>query len=180
MYESYINKIEDVGKLRNLKPKTITLYQKNVSRFLNYIQKNPEELTCEDARNYLLHLQGKGDKASTLNNNNTVTYYVKDYREEGKWKEYTISGIEFIRRFLMHVPPKRFVRIRHYGLLCTRSKTKHITLCRNLLGCKQYLSKLKDMEAPQILETLYGINVTVCKCCGGHLGKPQQRIPLRI
>ena len=49
MYESYINKIEDVGKLRNLKPKTITLYQKNVSRFLNYIKKNPEELTCEDA-----------------------------------------------------------------------------------------------------------------------------------
>lgn len=42
MYESYINKIEDVGKLRNLKPKTITLYQKNVSRFLNYIQKIPK------------------------------------------------------------------------------------------------------------------------------------------
>ena len=109
----------------------------------------------------------------------TVTYYVKDYREEGKWKEYTISGIEFIRRFLMHVPPKRFVRIRHYGLLCTRTKARHLTLCRNLLGCKQYLSRLKDMETPQILETLYGIKVTVCKCCGGHLGKPQQRIPLR-
>ena len=111
---------------------------------------------------------------------NTVTYYVKDYREEGKWKEFTISGIEFIRRFLMHVPPKRFVRIRHYGLLCTRTKNKHLTLCRNLLGCKQYLSRLKDMETPQMLETLYGIKVTVCKCCGGHLGKPQQRIPLRI
>ena len=110
----------------------------------------------------------------------TVTYYVKDYREEGRWKEFTISGIEFIRRFLMHVPPKRFVRIRHYGLLCTRSKTKHLTLCRNLLGCKQYLSRLKDMETPQMLETLYGINVTVCKCCGGHLGKPQQRLHLRI
>ena len=110
----------------------------------------------------------------------TVTYYVKDYREEGKWKECTISGTEFIRRFLMHVPPKRFVRIRHYGLLCTRTKTKHLTLCRNLLGCKQYLSRLKDMDMPQMLETLYGIKVTVCKCCGGHLGKPQQRIPLRI
>ena len=110
----------------------------------------------------------------------TVTYYVKDYCEKGKWKEFTISGIEFIRRFLMHVPPKRFVRIRHYGLLCTRSKTKHLTLCRNLLGCKQYLSRLKDLETQQILETLYGIKVTVCKCCGGHLGKPQQRIPLRI
>ena len=110
---------------------------------------------------------------------NTVTYYVKDYREEGKWKEYTVSGIEFIRRFLMHVPPKRFVRIRHYGLLCTRTKTRQLTLCRNLLGCKQYLSRLKDMETPQMLETLYGIKVTVCKCCGGHLGRPRQRIPLR-
>ena len=110
----------------------------------------------------------------------TVTYYVKNYREEGKWKAFTISGIEFIRRFLMHVPPKRFVRIRHYGLLCTRTKTRHLTLCRNLLGCKQYLSRLKDMETPQMLEILYGIKVTVCKCCGGHLGKPRQRIPLRI
>ncbi len=110
---------------------------------------------------------------------NTVTYYVKDYREEGKWKEFTISGVEFIRRFLMHVPPKRFVRIRHYGLLCTRTKTRQLTLCRNLLGCKQYLSRLKDMETPQMLETLYGIKITVCKFCGGHLGKPRQRIPLR-
>ena len=110
----------------------------------------------------------------------TVTYYVKDYREEGNWKEFTISGVEFIRRFLMHVPPKRFVRIRHYGLLCTRTKTRHLTLCRNLLGCKQYLSRLKDLDTPQILETLYGIKVTVCKRCGGHLRKPQQRIPLRI
>ena len=110
----------------------------------------------------------------------TVTFYVKDYKEDGKWKEHTISGVEFIRRFLMHVPPRRFVRIRHYGLLCTRSKNKHLTLCRNLLGCKKYLSKLKDMETPEILETLYGIKITVCSCCGGYLGKPQLRLPLRI
>ena len=110
----------------------------------------------------------------------TVTYYVKDYCEQGKWKELTISGIEFVRRFLMHVPPKRFVRIRHYGLLCTRSKNKNLTLCRNLLGCKKYISILKDMESPQIIETLYGIKISVCKCCGGHLGKPHLHIPLRI
>ena len=110
----------------------------------------------------------------------TVTYYVKDYREHGKWKELTISGVEFVRKFFMHVPPKRFVRIRHYGLLCTRSKNKHLTLCRNLLGCKKYISILKDMEAPQIIETLYGIKLSVCKCCGGHLGKPHLHMPLRI
>ena len=54
----------------------------------------------------------------------TVTYVVKDYKNEGCWKEKTISGEEFIRRFMMHVPPKRFVRIRHYGLLSCRNKRK--------------------------------------------------------
>ena len=111
---------------------------------------------------------------------NTVTFSVKDYREEGKWKELTLSGVEFIRRFLMHVPPKRFVRIRHYGILCTRSKSKYLTLCRNLLGCKQYHSRLRSMETPQILETLYGIKLSVCTCCGGRLGKSQLKMPLRL
>lgn len=88
-----------------------------------------------------------------------VTFSVKDYRNDGKWKEFTLSGVEFIRRFLMHVPPKRFVRIRHYGLLCSRTKNKQLALCRNLLGCRKYLSKLKDMAMPEILEHLYGIKV---------------------
>lgn len=108
-----------------------------------------------------------------------VTFSVKDYRNDGKWKEFTLSGVEFIRRFLMHAPPKRFVRIRHYGLLCSRTKNKQLALCRNLLGCRKYLSKLKDMAMPEILEHLYGIKVCICKACGGRLGKPQVRIPQR-
>lgn len=109
----------------------------------------------------------------------TVTFSVKDYHNEGKWKNLTLSGIEFIRRFLIHVPPKRFVRIRHYGLLCSRTKNKKLTICRNLLGCQKYLSKLREMEMPEMLEHLYGIKVCICKTCGGHLGKPQKRFPLR-
>ena len=109
----------------------------------------------------------------------TVTFSVKDYHNEGRWKNLTLSGIEFIRRFLMHVPPKRFVRIRHYGLLCSRTKKKKLTLCRNLLGCQKYLSKLRELEMPEMLEHLYGIKICICKTCGGHLGKPQKRLPLR-
>lgn len=70
MYESYIDKIEVVGRLRNLKPGTIRTYKNNVISFLEYIQKNPEDLTGEDAKDYLVHLQSKGNKASTLNNKN--------------------------------------------------------------------------------------------------------------
>ena len=78
MYESYIEKIEVVGKLRNLKPGTIRTYQKNVSDFLKFMEKNPEELTCEDARDYLVYLQNKGNKASTLNNKNgSLVFFYK-------------------------------------------------------------------------------------------------------
>ena len=70
MYESYMNKIEDVGKLRNLKPGTIRTYKNNVRDFLKFINKHPEDLTCEDARDFLLYLKNKGNKASTLNNKN--------------------------------------------------------------------------------------------------------------
>ena len=52
----------------------------------------------------------------------TVTYLVKDYKNGGKYIEQTIKGTEFLRMFLMHVLPKGFVRIRHYGLLSCRNK----------------------------------------------------------
>lgn len=66
----------------------------------------------------------------------TVTFLVKDYRNEGQWKELTISGVEFVRRFLMHVPPRRFVRIRHYGLLCSRTKSQKLTLAEIYLDVR--------------------------------------------
>lgn len=78
MYESYIDKIEIVGKLRNLKPGTIRTYKNNVTTFLEFTNKNPEELTCEDARDYLVYLQNKGNKASTLNNKNgSLVFFYK-------------------------------------------------------------------------------------------------------
>ena len=98
---------------------------------------------------------------------NTVTFTAKDYKNQGQWKEVTITGEEFIRRFLMHVPPKRFVRIRHYGLLSSRNKNRKITLCRNLLGCRKYLSRLKGLDAPAIIQLLYNKDVCKCSSCGG-------------
>lgn len=109
----------------------------------------------------------------------TVTFSVKDYRNEGKWKTLTLPGIEFIRRFLMHVPPKRFVRIRHYGLLSSRNKGKTITLCRNLLGCQKYISVLRDMTGPEMLKHLWKVDVCLCKSCGGHLIPHHRILPMR-
>ena len=73
----------------------------------------------------------------------TVTYLVKDYKNGGKYIEQTIKGTEFMRMFLMHVLPKGFVRIRHYGLLSCRNKKEKMTHCRKLLNSIQYISKLR-------------------------------------
>jgi len=91
-----------------------------------------------------------------------VTFTAKDYKNQCQWKEVTISGEEFIRRFLMHVPPKHFVRICHYGMLSSHNKNKKITLCRNLLGCKKYISRPKNLDAPAIIKLPY--NKDICRC----------------
>ncbi len=100
---------------------------------------------------------------------NSVIYTAKDYKNKGCWQEIKIPGEEFIRRFFMHVPPKRFVRIRHYGILSTRNKTKKITLCRNLIGCEKYISRLKGLNSSAIIKLLYGVDVCKCTSCGGHM-----------
>ena len=81
------------------------------------------------------------------------------------------TDIKYIQSLLGHVdpPPKRFVRIRHYGLLSSRNKKKKITLCRNILGCKKYISKLKDMDAPAIIRLLYNKDICKCSSCGGKI-----------
>lgn len=98
-----------------------------------------------------------------------VTIRVKDYKNDGIWKELTLGGVEFVRRFLMHVPPKGFVRIRYYGLLSNQNKRKVIPLCRNLIGCREFLRRFREDDKAQAVRILYGKDISVCPCCGGHM-----------
>ncbi len=63
-----------------------------------------------------------------------VTFEYKDYKDDGKLKLMTLSAEEFIRRFLLHVLPKHFTKIKHYGLLSNRNKKENIRLCRLLIS----------------------------------------------
>lgn len=116
------------------------------------------------------------DKVSSVSNSrilrmdgDSVTFQVKDYKNGGVWKELTLNGVEFVRRFLMHIPPKRFVRIRHYGLLSSCKKGKLIPYCRNLIGCRQFLRRLKKDDKVNAIKVLYGKDVTICPCYGGTM-----------
>jgi Putative transposase len=63
----------------------------------------------------------------------TVTFTYKDYRQGGRQKELTLLGAEFVRRFVQHVLPRGFVRVRHYGLLANRGREAKLALGRRLL-----------------------------------------------
>jgi len=63
-----------------------------------------------------------------------VRFTWKDYADHHATKEMTLSAPEFLRRFLLHVLPRGFMRIRHYGLLANCQRTRKLARCRELLG----------------------------------------------
>ena len=97
--------------------------------------------------------------------NNGVTFKYKDYRIDGpdRYKTMTLSVTEFIRRFLMHVLPKRFHRIRHYGLFANGNRAANIAHARALLAVPQPAD-----EAPANPNEP-GVLAHPCAHCGGRM-----------
>jgi hypothetical protein len=73
-----------------------------------------------------------------------VTFRWKDYAHGNKKRKMTLSADEFLRRFLLHVLPGGFVRIRHFGFLANRHRTPLIALCRMLIGDEQLLPQCAE------------------------------------
>jgi len=96
-----------------------------------------------------------------------VSFRWRDYSDGDKQKTMTLSAHEFIRRFLLHVLPHRYVRIRHFGLLSNRNRKGDIALCRELLNCGKTVTKEKDRQETwqEQLLRLCGIDVTTCPVC---------------
>ena len=75
MYKKYIEQLEEAGKIRNLKDRSIHCYKNYVSYFLNYTSKCPKELTCQDVRDFLLAKKDSGLKSTTLNLYNSALHF---------------------------------------------------------------------------------------------------------
>jgi hypothetical protein len=99
----------------------------------------------------------------------SVTFTVKDYQNESKTKTITLSGVEFIRRFLLHTLPKGFVKIRYYGILANRNRKIKLALCRKLTRSRSYRPRFTGLKATEVLFLLTGKDVTVCPKCQGKL-----------
>ena len=93
----------------------------------------------------------------------SVTFGYKDYRRSGtdRRQVMTLAADEFIRRFLLHVLPRGFHRIRHYGLLAASSRKTSLDLARKLLAVAL---PAEDDAAEEPVDSR-----PLCPCCGGHM-----------
>jgi hypothetical protein len=96
-----------------------------------------------------------------------VTFTWKDYADAETPRQMTLSGEEFLRRFLLHVLPDRFVRIRYFGLFANRHRERMVALCRKVLPGPP--SPKPTAPAPTWQERLHqltGMDPLVCTVCG--------------
>ena len=97
--------------------------------------------------------------------NGNVRFHWKDYAAQGATKTMKLKATEFIRRFLLHVLPLCFVRIRHYGFLANRVCQEKLALCRLLLS-----DDATPSRSPSPKETVEGHDAAnVCPLCGKGL-----------
>jgi hypothetical protein len=96
-----------------------------------------------------------------------VRFHWKDYAHGGGPKTMRLKAVEFIRRFLLHVLPAGFVRIRHYGFLANRVCREKLALCRTLLGIATTPEAATSEPSSEAKETLEEVTAAeVCPSCG--------------
>lgn len=91
-----------------------------------------------------------------------VLFEYKDYADESKEKVMTLSANEFIRRFLLHILPEGFVKIRYYGIMSTKNKGTKLKLCKNLL--EERKGKRDRRAKNKRIDLLRELNINYCSC----------------
>ena len=97
-----------------------------------------------------------------------VTFAFRDRRDGDRKKQQTIGAVDFLGRFLHHVLPEGFTRIRHYGYLSNRNRKKKLSIIRGLLGAPSP-APLAPATLASWLESILGYDPSRCPRCGGML-----------
>jgi hypothetical protein len=116
------------------------------------------------------------------NQGGNVSFLWRDYAESQRQKTMTLKANEFIRRFLLHVLPARYVRIRHFGLLANRKRKDNIAACRKMIDRGKPVTKENariETWQEQLLR-ICGIDVTTCPVCQkGRMCRIARLLPYR-
>ena len=99
-----------------------------------------------------------------------VTLAWRDRADHNRAKTLTLDAAQLLRRFLLHVLPAGFMRIRHYGFLASSVRGKSLALCRSLLEVPEEEEEEEEEAAAretwqELLLRLTGVDVSLCPCC---------------
>jgi hypothetical protein len=135
---------------------------KNPQKVIDYLGRYTHRVALSNDR--LVKLEG-----------NEVTFRWRDSADNNKIKLLTLEALEFIRRFLLHVLPSQFVKIRYYGILSHRSRKGKLLRCKKLLGVliPEGSKEVLKETWQDLLTRITGIDPRVCPYCGK--GKMIQR-----
>jgi len=98
--------------------------------------------------------------------NDMVSFKYRDYKEGSKWKVLTVSAHEFIRRFLIHILPPRFMKIRHYGFLGNRNRNTKLAVCKKLT-LTPLIGRVK-LSTAELIKKIVVSYKSACSCCGSE------------
>ena len=122
----------------------------------------------EQVLNYL----GRYTHRVALSNDRLVDYqdgrigfHWKDYADHDRRKVMTLDVDEFLRRFLLHVVPRGFMRIRHFGLLANRTRRGTVARCRALLS-QAPPEEVQPEPVKVLMQRLTGVDLARCPVCG--------------
>ena len=104
------------------------------------------------------------DRILDIDHRQVILSY-RDRKDGDRKKTLTLDAQEFIRRFLLHVLPDGFMRIRHFGFLANRSKKQALAQCRKLLDLDPGLAQSPQHSAKDLLLKITGIDLSRCPSC---------------
>ncbi len=97
--------------------------------------------------------------------NDKITFAYRDRKHGDEVKTMSLKAEKFIRRFLLHVLPDGFMRIRHFGALANRCKKQNIQRIRELNGVSETLTDKSKKNTQELMLELTGIDIAICPCC---------------
>lgn len=150
---------------KNFKELLNLLYNKNKKWvvYTNPTFKNSHQIVQYLAR-YTHRVAISNDRIIGVNQDN-VSFQWKDYKDGSKQKLMKLTPEEFIRRFLLHVLPNGFCKIRYYGIYAHRNNKGALMQCKKAMGIKKQTPSLSDKTWQDMLKILSGIDVMICPHC---------------
>lgn len=182
----YAQQLKFPGKIDHLKD------QKNFQTLIDHLFLKEWVVYCKpsfkqskDVVEYLsryTHRVAIGNHRIIKVENDRVLFRYRDYSDRGKVKLMSLDAFEFIRRFLLHVLPERFVKIRYYGLLAQRNRKDLLEECRALFGIPP--EEKNTPEIPSDWHELHlrvtGEDITRCPFCGEGRMILIEEMPARV